>query len=406
MLALSLMSLHAQAQVFNYDVNNDGDVNVLDVTILVDKILGEDQPARLPLIFHADQKPFENPNGPSNARRKTQETTIMTLEEFFVNYTYERSGFPGLYMFSIPELKTFWQKEEGFWLIGNDGQPGNGYWPSNTDENSDVTFYAYANVGLTNTNHDNNAMFFCEGNDDNRTGDVSKPYIHFKLDEDGPATKDLLVARQKDNWNHCKGHIFFHFEHACAALQFFLVKTQKLAGYDVKVKKAILYNVKNDGNYFFNSNLTQRGYWEGVKHTYDTNRTYYTLWDGEDYQVVPIIPEDPNDTSEMWQLTSSTNPESDYFFFIPQEFPNWKITTPITADTTGAYIELECQINPTDNTQGGFKGKVYIPFSTASLTNGLQMGYSYPIIVRLGTAMVNSQGNKLFGTDGKLKVFE
>ncbi len=44
MLALSLMSLHAQAQVFNYDVNNDGDVNVLDVTILVDKILGDKYP--------------------------------------------------------------------------------------------------------------------------------------------------------------------------------------------------------------------------------------------------------------------------------------------------------------------------------------------------------------------------
>lgn len=394
-MALSLMSLNAQAQVYNYDVNNDGEVNVVDVTLIVDKILGKES-LLLPITFSADQKPFEWPDGPAYNRRKTQETTIATLKEFYVNYTYDK--YPGHGIYSAPELKTYWAVDEGTgqgrWLVGNGTTPGNGYWPSGADASVDVTFYAYANVDIDNPSSDYNAMFFCEGNTGQTSnGDVSKPYIHFILDENGPATKDLLVAKQEDNWNNCEGHIFFHFEHACAAAQFFLVKTQKLENVSVQVKKAVLYNVMNDGNYFFNSDMEGNGYWDGVKHRYSDDRAYYTLWDGSgNYRAVPA---NTDKTSEMWQLTSSTSPESDYYFFIPQEFTPWD-KSPISTNTSGSYIELECQI--TDGSKS-FIDKAYIPFTT---TNTLQSGYAYPIIVKIGTGLLDANGQKIFNSNGTI----
>lgn len=393
LIALSLMSLNAQAQVYNYDVNNDGEINVLDVTLLVDKILGgESTPILLPLTFNADQQPYEHPDGPAYGRRKTQETTIATLKEFYVNYTYDKR--PGYGVYSAPELRTYWAVDEGTgqgrWLVGDENTPGNGYWPSGADASVDVTFYAYANVDINNPSSDHNVMFFCEGNTGQiSNGDVSKPYIHFIMDENGPETKDLLVAKKADNWNNCNGHIFFHFEHACAAAQFFLVKTPKLANVDVMVQKAVLYNVKNAGNYYFNTG------WQGVKHHDESNRVKYTLWDGSGYKSVPA---NTDNTSEMWQLTSSTNPESDYYFFIPQEFTPWDKST-ISTNTSGSYIELECQITPKDNSKS-YSGKAYIPFSTA---NTLQSGYAYPIIVKIGTGLLDADGQKIFNSDGTIK---
>lgn len=399
-MALSLMSLNAQAQVYNYDVNNDGEINVLDVTLLVDKILGgESTPILLPLTFSADQQPYEHPDGPAYGRRKTQETTIATLKEFYVNYTYDK--YTGFGIYSAPELRTFWAVDEGTgqgrWLVGDEDTPGNGYWPSGADASVDVTFYAYANVDINNLSSDHNAMFFCDGNTgQTNNGKVDKPYIHFIMDEDGPETKDLLVAKKADNWNHCKGHIFFHFEHACAAVQFFLVKTPKLANVDVMVKKAILYNVKNDGNYFFNEG------WKDVKHYDEDERMKYTLWDGVD--AFHPVPDATEDKSEMWQLTTAklAERESDYFFFIPQDFPSWTITSPINETTTGSYIELDCQITPKDGSKG-YEGKAYIPFSTNTLTNGFEKGKAYPVVIRMGTSMVKANGEKIFNTDGTIK---
>ena len=400
LLALSLMSLNAQAQVYNYDVNDDGEINVQDVTILVDKILGEDHPLQLPMYFSADQEPLISTDGPAYGRRRTQETTIQTLKEFYINYTFESKTNSGFFLLCAPELRTFWQVDEGTgqgrWLVGDDEQPGNGYWPSQAANSSkNVKFYAYANVDIPNprpVDNNHNVMFYCEGNDENKNGDVSKPYIHFMLDENGPATKDLLVAKVEDNWNHCKGHIFFHFEHACAALQFFLIKTERLDNFTVNVKNVVLYNVMNDGNYYFNPVMTEPGEWKGVKHTYEEHPMYYTLWAGNSYEPVP-----PYNTDKMWQLTSSTNKESDYFFFIPQEFPTWSITenNPITANTTDAYIELECQILPNDNGKS-FEGKAYLPFVAK---NPLVKGYAYPVIIQLGTSLVKANGKKIFAKD-------
>ena len=398
LIALSLMSLNAQAQWYNYDVNKDGDVNVTDVTFLVNKILGEENPPPQ-LTFSVDQKPYVYVDGPASTRRKTPVTTIESLNEFYLNSTYELE--PGYGLYSAPELRTYWAVDEGTgqgkWLVGDETTPGNGYWPNISEDNwdiRDVSFYAYANVNISNSSSDQNVMFFCDGYK-NTNRDVSMPYIHFIMDENGPETKDLLVAKKADNWQNCKGHIFFHFEHACAAAQFFLVKTSKLANVDVMVKKAVLYNVMNDGKYFFNSDMNSPGSWSGVKHHDEDNRVKYTLWDGSGYTAVPAY---TNNTSEMWQLTSSTNPNSDYYFFIPQEFTPWD-KSPISTNPSGSYIELECQITPKDNSKS-FGGKAYIPFTTA---NTLQSGYAYPIIVKIGTGLLDADGQKIFNSDGTIK---
>ena len=227
---------------------------------------------------------------------------------------------------------------------------------------------------------------------------MSDPYIHFTIEENSTETKDLLVAKQSDSWNNCKGHIFFHFKHACAALQFFVQKTQKLTGFNIQVKSVKLYNVQNEGNYHF----ADEG-WKnvGFRKNQSGNKipTTYTLFNATEGSPWVTV---PNSTDDKWQLiaTSTTQDElaNDYFFFIPQTFTAWNRINPLTGETTdGSYIELDCHITSPNNTSS-YNGKAYIPFSTG--TRILQAGFSYPVNVNIGAGLVNKYGVKIFNSDG------
>lgn len=403
LLALSMMSLNAHAQYYDYDVNKDGEVNVTDVTFIINKILGKENPIRMrPITFSASQKPLVGPDDPASNRRKTPETTIQTLEEFFVNCTYPDDG---MNLVSSPEMRTYWQSDQGKWLIGNKKNPGHGYWPIIPD-NVVLKFYAYANVNNAvikqrlEQNVDDNYMFFCDGYGNN-SDDVSKPYIHFIMDEGSATTRDLLVAQQSNSWNGTgkTGQVFFLFDHACAATKFFLVKSSTLSKYDVEVFEVKLYNVVAEGDYFFNTGWDLQRY---INSTYGIHKTMYTLWDSSQESIevkdCPNPVTDSNgkqreDISKMKQLTSSTSPDNDYFFFIPYHY----------TESDNAYIEIVCKITPKDGTSGGsFGGSegaiARLPFKTESLQEGIWN----PIVIKMGLGLKDENGNYIFDAYGNI----
>lgn len=379
LFALSLISLNANAQQYNYDVNQDGKVTVSDVMLVVNKILGNDtEKPRYPLTISVSEKPIVDANAPSSSKKKTPETTIDNLTEFYMNYTYK-----------VKDYEPYWSRSEqyihkaestGKWIVGNSEEALEGYWPTPgidgfLDEN--VTFYAYANVNITNSQTENqNAVFFCENDD------ISKPYIDFKIDENSGATKDFLVAQRTDNYNNCNGHIFFEFSHACAAAQFFLIKSDRLADATVEVTNVKLHNVLGEGEYYFNTG------WASLD-----NPMTFTLWDSKSGKITVENSEKP------FQLSVAKDKAHDYFFFIPQKFTGWSPTPSSDAinGTTGSYLEIVCKI--TDKNGDYFDDTAYLPFATSS---ALVAGKAYPVNINMNTNLRDENGYYILNADGTI----
>ena len=404
-IALSLLSLNAHAQKYNYDVNNDGQVTVSDIMLIVNKILGkENDEPKYPITVNVSEEPIFDPDATASSMRRTPETFMSNLNQFYVNYTYIDENY-NEGMIGQPELPTIKVNDdytgEGRWLVGNEKEPGYGTWPQETGGTAIQTnFYAYANVDMTNwsINNDENIWFTNTYSTD--------PSLHFLLDENTSETKDLLVAKNADNWNNCHGEVYFHFTHACAAVKFFVSKTAKLKDVTIKVQKVYLYNVKNEGYYYFESNR-----WDNVGFK-DTDATSndgvkYTLWDGSSFTDVSLV---TNDNPYPWQLTTSTNPDQDYFFFIPQSFgpklPEGGFY-PVTEQTTFPYIKLLCTIAGKNSSGGDMSYgtedapvEAYIPFTIGSIG----MGNAYKSIISIGTGLRDKNGRRYFDTNGHVNA--
>ncbi len=131
------------------------------------------------------------------------------------------------------------------------------------------------------------------------------PYVAFTMDEDAFHQKDFLVATHKAiAYSDDNGKVSLTFDHACAAVQFQICKTQAVNEKTIAVTSVKLKNVCKRGYYYFDS-----GWALG---NMDDDRTDYTLTNTSidlttDYQLLPcqwlfIIP----------QLRSDVNVEIKY----------------------------------------------------------------------------------------------
>ena len=196
------------------------------------------------------------------------------------------------------------------------------------------------------------------------------------------------------------GHLFFTFDHACAAVQFFLSKTVKLANSTIKVKGVKLHNVFNDGYYYFNANGGDAGNQEWAKLGYKSgNSSTYTLADNETEINV-------TEDYTVNQLSTEQEKENKYFFMIPQTTTPWYTsgTTPgIISNATGAYIELEdCSIaySVEDNgvtTQKSYSGSAFIPFAVT-----WEKGTKHKVNIQIGTGLRDANGDRIFDANGVL----
>ncbi len=407
-IALSLLSLNAHAQKYNYDVNNDGQVTVSDIMLIVNKILGkENDEPKYPITVSVTQRPYADSEADKSGMLKSPVTNTESLANdvgvFYVDYSYYNTH-QECYKIGNPELKTYRVADSGTWKVGTVDDSGEGAWPTYVDHyNYKIPFYAYANYGI--------GHFVFDGfvNDSDDPSVVNKPNLHFQVEESSSDQKDLLVAMTKDTYFHAddpdgkrNGHLFFTFDHACAAVQFFLSKTQALANSTITVKGVKLHNVYNDGYYYFNGNGGDGNQeWAGLGYKNGTTSSTYTLADNSTEILV-------KENYAVNQLSTEQDKENKYFFMIPQITTPWYVkgtTEPIPsiANATGAYIELEnCDIiyrvdNDGQITQKYYSGSAYIPFGVT-----WEKGKKHKVNIQIGTGLRDSDGNRIFDTNGVL----
>ena len=275
-----------------------------------------------PLIFHVSETP----------------TTTSSLSPF--SYCYLTGS-------TLSSQESASKDGSGIWSASSG-------WPS-VDENATVSFYAYANAPSS-------AYVYKKD---------SKVFLNFDVDETTYSQKDLLVAKQSDNYTHSGGNIGFLFSHACGAVRFSLSKTSGLAGHDVQVKNVKIYNIPCSGTYCFDD-----GTW-AIESDSRYNK-HFTLKSYEnDYLTV---------TSEKQYLST----DGYYLFLLPQTLTAWNKT----GAPANAYVEIVCKISKGGNYVVGGADRwdnAYLPLNIT-----IEKGKINPVHISMGTALRDASGNKYF----------
>ena len=190
----------------------------------------------------------EDPMQGKGAMTKAAVITTASLSKFWMNYQ-------DLYKYDFTKTGDTWNTAT---------------WPASVDSDDKIDFYAY-----------NGGTF---------TWSSSDPYVSFPQEESAFSQKDLLVATHKQiSYNDNAGKVSLLFDHACAAVQFYVYKEESTT---YVVKSIVLRKVKKTGEYHYNSRS-----WSEV-----SGEAYYTLTNGD--------------------ITPSSTPTllpCEWMFFIPQE---------------------------------------------------------------------------------------
>lgn len=186
-----------------------------------------DVPSPRLLTVEVGENPMQDES--ANAREMTRAgdaTTTATLSGFTMNYT--------------DSWYNDFKKTGDTWSTAN--------WPT-TVYTTPIDFYAY-NGGT---------FYWYSGN----------PYVSFTAEENVASMKDLLVATHKSiSFNDNNGHVSLTFDHACAAVEFFVYNVD---GASYNVSSIVLKNVCKQGEYYYN-NTGATPKWQNVQTT-----TNYTL---------------------------------------------------------------------------------------------------------------------------------
>lgn len=261
-------------------------------------------PVERPLTVVVNETPFADENGDSQAPRRmdTRGSAVTTegLTEFTMSYNNN------IYRFS--KSGTTWTSTD----LNS--------WP-NVDNNTPVSFYAY-NAGTYNSGAN---------------------YLSFVADENASTQTDLLVAKQEGiTYNDTKGQVSLTFDHACAAVDFTISITPKLAeklkGGNLTVNEVVLELVAKQGDYYFS------GEWENVN-----TPTNYTLTSAESMAV---------GTDEQ-TLPCGT------LFLIPQTLGSdaqFYITYTLAGETKTTQINLDGE-----SWQAGYQYTMHIGLGTANI---------------------------------------
>lgn len=363
LLPLTALEANAQDDLYMNIIQKDGSVvrvSVNDIQeVKIDRVSYHPRPLNISV---SDQSLEDNAHA-AGAMRRIPPTTTESLKKFYLNYVFNQGGI----VVGEPELYTY-NVDNGYWVVGLTTDPGTGGWPDRASNTTQVTFYAYANVDV-DTEDDGNNLFFLD--------DSNQPCISFGMDEYTQELGDLLVAQNTDSWENCEGYLFLPFDHACAALEFYISKTSSLDDYTVSVNNVKIHNVPSIGTYFFNT-----GTWEVYTDSeYQREYTVYAL----DNDALTV----KKDSDGKDLLIG----EGNYMFVIPQTLTPWdKTGSPLTS--TGTYIEIKCKISKDGEYIFGDEdnwGKAYLPFEATLLK-----GRIHPFTIKMGTALRDADGNKIF----------
>ena len=283
-----------------------------------------------PITVTVSEKPFTAPTSNAAPVRSTRAaiTTTETFSAFSIDYVYGTAPSTG---------KRTATKTAGTWAV-------DGSWPD-IDTDKEVNWYAHSD----GTFH--------------RDDDEGTPYIYFSVDENAAKQKDLLVATLSASYEDCGGHLNFTFDHACAAVKFYVKKANNLSDYTLTVSSVKLSGVVKAGDYYYNTSSWTLG----------NQTSNYTLYDGTAKTL----------TNTDYEALDAT--DAPYLFLIPQTLTEWA-TSSAPANT---YLELACTIRKDGSSV--FNGTAYIPFG-ATLAGGTQ----YDVKINIGKkTLYNNSGDKI-----------
>lgn len=282
-----------------------------------------------PITVTVSEKPFTAPTSNAAPVRSTRAaiTTTETFNAFSIDYVYGTAPSRG---------QRTATKTAGTWNV-------DGSWPF-IDTDNKVNWYAH-NDGTFNWDDDEGTQ-----------------YIYFSVEENAAQQKDLLVSTLSASHDECGGHLNFTFDHACAAIRFYVKKANNLSDYTLKVSSVKLSGVVKAGNYYYNNTPS----W-----TLGSQTSSYTLYDGTSKTL---------SNSDYEALDATDAP---YLFLIPQTLTAWE---PSSAPAN-TYLELACTIS-----KGGssvFNGTAYIPFGAT-----LDAGTQYDVKINIGKkTLYNNNGD-------------
>lgn len=285
-----------------------------------DEPTGQQVQNTYPLTIEVTENPLI-PDGEEGSSTRAAITDNSSFATFYLNYQYN-----SVYLES--EAKQTITKTSGTWSGGS--------WPSDAGEGHpevNVTWYAYTD-GTFNCTDEN-------------------PYVRFTVEELATNQKDLLVAKLTNKtWNNCGGNLNFTFDHACAALRFYVKKASNISSNTLSVSSVVLKHVAKQGKYYFNAMA-----WTPIT-TESTDFTDYSLYKGEDKDITS--------TSSYTRL-NGTNEDDSYLFLIPQEL--------VGNVSTGTYVEIAWKSNYGSHESGTAR----IPLSKV-----LEKGYKYDVKINIG----------------------
>ena len=279
----------------------------------------ETPPASHLMTVEVSEKPFIDSETGSRISlsplRKAAATTTSTLDNFSMNY--------------MDSYKYDFTKANGKW------GPTTYSWP-NVNDDTPIDFYAYTgNIGYL-TEQDKWIFHYESAN----------PYISFSVDENASTQHDLLVAHKQTSFKVSNGKVSLEFDHACAAVQFYIGQSNALSQKGLVYSSIALSGVYDTGEYHYNVNETPE--WKEL-----SGNATYTLESSSNI-LIPITPTTNEGADKL---------SCDHLFMIPQNHSNAKIiikfSRPNSTDTETAEISLG-DIN-------------------------WQAGYEYTVKVRLGT---------------------
>lgn len=258
------------------------------------------------------------------AETRAEITTTSTLKEFkmfgIITYTVSKTG-------------------DGWTVSG-------GYWPYGYDV---VSFYAYTDGDFYPNNE--------------------TPYISFTqsaISEDAFHQHDLLVAKNTASYTKDLGTVSLTFDHACAAVNFNVQMTNKLATDErwgsntLTVTSIKLNNVYNTGKYSYESSSDKKQGWNDLG-----------------YGIVDNRPKPPTYTLINSDITVTTEPKAlpcNSLFMIPQ---TRTAKDPFDV-TTDVYLEVTYKINNEAEQTWN------IPMDV-----NWEAGTEYTINIKLGTSLIN-----------------
>lgn len=251
-------------------------------------------PELRPLTVEISENDIVSTSTPQQApTRADAATTTTTLNSFSMNYQDSQYSF---------------NKTNGEWSTAT--------WPSEVGNDVKIDFYAY-NSGNLNWN----------SND---------PYVSFDMGDNAFSQKDLLVAKNTVAYNDNGGKVALTFDHACAAVRFYI---RKSVDQSVTINSVELSGVLSKGDYHYVNSE-----WQSLSYS-----NTYTLTNTSSIEL----------TAEKQLLPCG------YMFIIPQSKEGRTLKVSYTVDGNA---------------------KEY----TFNLSGTWAAGHSYTININMGTKVINA----------------